>query len=93
MDMLTLNQLLSGMLVMGYAIAALFFFKFWKSTGDSLFRIFAAAFLILAIQRAALALTTETVEDVTYLFVIRLIAYALIAFGIIQKNRAGSRAT
>lgn len=87
---IALNQVLSGMVIMGYLVATVFFLKFWRSTRESLFRIFAAAFLLLAIQRIALALTTETVEDVTYLFVIRLIAYLLIAVAIIVKNRSAS---
>jgi hypothetical protein len=90
MNNMVLNQVLSGMVIMGYLVASVFFLRFWRSTHESLFRIFAAAFFILAIQRSALALTTETVEDVTYLFVIRLIAYLLIAVAIIVKNRTAS---
>ena len=70
--------ILSGALAMGYAVVALYFLKFWRQTHDRLFAWFAAAFVLLLVQRVALA-------------VLRLIAFLLIAIAIVEKNRAGSR--
>ena len=38
---------IAGILAAGYAIAALYFFKFWRRTGDRLFAFFAVAFALL----------------------------------------------
>jgi hypothetical protein len=45
------NDLMSGALIMGYFVAALFFQKFYKTTRDRLFALFATAFWILTVQR------------------------------------------
>jgi uncharacterized membrane protein HdeD (DUF308 family) len=82
-----MNQLVSGAMVMAYLAAGLFVLRYWRQTRDRLFAIFAAAFWILAVQRLSLGLTTETTENVTWLYVIRLVAFALILVAIIDKNR------
>ena len=73
---------LSGVLAMGYAVAALFFLRFWRQTHDRLFALFAAAFALLAVHRSLLAIGTA---DAFYL--LRLAAYALIIIAIVDKNR------
>ncbi len=85
-----LSQLISGALMMGYFVAGLYFLRFWRDTRDRLFGIFAAAFWLLALQRLALALTTQYFEDVTWLYGVRLLAFVLILLAIIDKNRAGA---
>jgi hypothetical protein len=77
----------SGLLVAGYLVAALFFTRFWTQSRDRLFALFAAAFAMLAVQRLALALSSAAVEDQVFLYVLRLAAFAVIAFAIIDKNR------
>lgn len=77
---------LSGMLVLGNAVAALYFLRFWRDSGDPLFGWFAAAFALLACQR--LLLITVKVNDVLY--VVRLAAFIMILIAIIQKNRKRS---
>ena len=79
--------LISGAIVMGYAVAGLFFLRFWRETRDRLFVIFAAAFWILGLQRLALAVSRDMVEDDTGLYLIRLFAFLLILVAIIDKNR------
>lgn len=87
-----LLPMVSGAIVMGYAIAGLFFLRFWRQTRDRLFLIFATSFWLLGIQRAALALTWRATEDNTGLYLLRLLAYALILAAIIDTNRGDSRA-
>jgi hypothetical protein len=84
-----LSQLISGALVMGYFVAGLYFLRFWRDTRDRLFGIFAAAFWLLAAQRAALALTTDANGEQVALYAIRLLAFVLILAAIIDKNRGG----
>lgn len=82
-----MHQVISGAIIMGYATAGLFFLRFWNQTRDRLFANFAAAFWLLALQRLALAATTEVYEDRTLLYLIRLAAFLLILFAILDKNR------
>lgn len=81
-------QLVSGAIILGYLVAALFFLRFWRDTHDRLFAIFAGAFALLALQRVALAVTTEIFENVVYLYAVRLLAFLLILGAIVDKNRA-----
>jgi hypothetical protein len=82
-----MNGLVSGMLVSGYLVAGLFFVRFWGQSRDRLFALFAAAFGLLAVQRLALSVSGAPIEDQTPLYVLRLLAFAIIAFAIIDKNR------
>jgi amino acid transporter len=84
-----LSQLISGALVMGYFVAGLYFLRFWRDTRDRLFGIFAAAFWLLAAQRAALALTVDPTGEQVVLYSVRLLAFVLILAAIIDKNRGG----
>lgn len=81
--------LVSGLLVMGYAVAGLFFLRFWRETRDRLFGIFAGAFWLLALQRLLLALSQNPDNEQVWLYGIRLLAFVLILYAIVDKNRAG----
>jgi peptidoglycan/LPS O-acetylase OafA/YrhL len=78
---------LGGMLAMGYLIAALFFLRYWRRTRERLFASFAVALLILAIQRALLAADLAIVEDRTWYYGLRLLAFVIILLAILDKNR------
>ena len=85
-----MTTMLSGMLTMGYLVAALHFLKFRHRTGDRLFLAFGTAFAILALQRAALVLLAEMPEATLYLYGLRVLAFLLIIAAIIDKNRVRS---
>lgn len=87
----TLALLVSGAIVMGYAVAGLFFLRFWRETRDRLFLIFAIAFWILGGQRLALTLSRGLVEDDTGLYLVRLFAFLLILGAIVDKNRSSAQ--
>lgn len=76
---------LAGAIWMLCWVAALFFLKFWKKSGDLFFVWFSAAFGLLGIERLV-ALFGDQAEFEGY--VIRLCAFVLILIAIIQKNRA-----
>jgi peptidoglycan/LPS O-acetylase OafA/YrhL len=84
-----LTPLVSGLLVMGYLVAGLFFLRFWRETRDRLFGIFAGAFWLLAVQRLLLALFQDPDNEQVWLYGIRLLAFVLILVAIIDKNRGG----
>jgi hypothetical protein len=74
------------MTTMGFLIAALFFMRFWRKTNDSLFAIFAVAFVLLALNQALIGLLAATREDQSLLYLPRLAAFALIIVAIILKS-------
>jgi uncharacterized membrane protein HdeD (DUF308 family) len=84
-----MTQFLSGAITMGFAIAGLFFLRFWKDTRDSLFLKFAMAFFLLGIAQALLALANVPVEERSWIYLVRLLAFVLILVAIARKNRAG----
>ncbi|HSU16691.1 DUF5985 family protein [Longimicrobium sp.] len=85
-----LKALVSGAMVMAYLAAGLFFLRFWRDTRDRLFAIFAGAFWLLAVQRAALTIAVhEGDTGSVWIYALRLVAFLLILFAIIDKNREG----
>jgi hypothetical protein len=78
---------LSGMLAAGYLVVAGFFLRFWRQTRERLFACFAVAFVLLAIQRALVVEEFALVEDTTWAYAVRLLAFVVIAYGIVMKNR------
>lgn len=87
----TVDLVVSGMLVAGYAVAGLFFLRFWHETRDRLFGIFAGAFSLLGIQRLLLALMDTSPGGTVWLYSVRLLAFVLILVAIIDKNRGTNR--
>jgi hypothetical protein len=67
-------------------VAALFFFRFWKRSGDALFCCFALAFLLLAANNALSAFIGG--DEYPAIYLLRLAGFALIIFGILRKNLA-----
>lgn len=82
-----LYHFVSGGIMMACLAAGFFFHRFWKKTNDSLFRLFAAAFGLLAIERIVLSYTGANHEPRPEIYLIRLSAFLMILFAIIRKNR------
>lgn len=82
-----MTSFISGALMMGYVVAALFFLRFWRRTSDRFFLAFAVAFILLAVQRTVLAATGASVEDARSLYLLRFAAFAVILLAIVAKNR------
>lgn len=77
----------SGAIIMGYAVAAVFFLKFWRRTGDSLFLAFAAAFLLMAATPLLTTLLEVPREEQSPFYLLRLLAYLIIIVAIVGKSR------
>ena len=84
-----LYHFLSGALTMGFLVAGLFFLRFWKGTRDNLFVAFALAFWLLGLTQALLALSNIPVEERSWVYLLRLSAFALILSSVWLKNRRG----
>jgi hypothetical protein len=81
------NEFLMGGIAVASFVAGLHFFRFWRQTRDRFFVFFALSFWIEAANRLAMVLFVEPNEDAAGYYVVRLIAYGLIAAAIIHKNR------
>lgn len=78
---------LSGVLTAGYLVVAAFFLRFWRQTRDRFFISFAVAFLLLAIHRVLLVAEFGLLEHRMSAYGLRLLAFLVIIYAIIAKNR------
>jgi hypothetical protein len=82
-----LNQFLRGGLVVACLVVALFFIRYYRQSQDRLFLFFIAAFASFAAHWTALAVVNPAHESRHLIFVLRLLGFALILLGVIDKNR------
>ena len=83
-----MEQFLLGTISMGFAVAALLFLRFWRSSHDRLFLFFAASFAIESVNRAAFAWLgghAATEYQLGYVLA-RLLSFLLIIAAIVDKN-------
>jgi hypothetical protein len=86
--MSALHAFLAGATTMGCLAAAAFFARFWRDTKDRLFVFFSIAFCAMALNRALIVLYPLERESQPYVYLVRLFAFVLIAYAVIDKNRA-----
>lgn len=85
---MNLMPLISGAAIMGYAVAALFFLKFWRRTRDSLFLAFAAAFLLMATTPLLTTVMKIPREEQSPFYLLRLLAFLILIAAVIAKSAA-----
>lgn len=81
-----------GLLTAGYAIAGLFFLRFWTRTRDSLFGVFALAFWLMALNQALPIVMGIPREEQSPAYLLRLLAFLLIIGAVLRKNIGGGSA-
>ena len=77
---------LAGAVALGYAVAAVFFLSFWRRTADRLFATFAFAFALLAANQVLAAFLEAGDERTPYVYSLRVLAFLLILWAIVDKN-------
>jgi hypothetical protein len=82
---------LDGAIMMAYAVAALFFLKFWRESRDRLFAMFGLAFFILSVNRIGIPGRPVVDEGLPVFYIVRLFAFLLILVAIIDKNYSGKK--
>lgn len=85
-----MNAFISGAILLGYWAIGVFFSRFWRTSGDRLFGMFAIAFWLLAVERLILICVNLGDEMRPYIYVVRLVAFLFIVFAILDKNRKPS---
>lgn len=83
-----MTSFLSGMNTAGFVVAAMFFFRFWRRTGDSLFATFGVSFVLFAISQSVSVSFDFLHDDKTVVFLMRLVGFVLILGAIARKNLA-----
>ena len=81
-----MSTFFGGMITGGHLIAGLFFLKFWKRSHDALFAAFAMAFWLLALNQFLLVAAGVSSEEQSWIYLLRLAAFVLIAVAIVHKN-------
>jgi hypothetical protein len=76
-----------GASAMASAVAALLFLRFWMRTRERLFVWFATAFAILCLNWIGLATDPHTQEARSAVYLLRLLAFAVILIALIDENR------
>lgn len=76
-----------GACAMASVVIGLFFLCYWRSARDRLFAFFVAAFWILALHWAGLAIANPTDDTRHWLYALRLVTFLLIIAAIVDKNR------
>lgn len=82
-----LVHFLSGAVTFGFLLAALFFLRFWKRTGEELFLSFSLAFLLFGVGQGAIVIANIYFEERSWAYLPRLGGFLLIIVAIARKNR------
>jgi hypothetical protein len=85
----TLAAYAGGVIAMGYALAAVFFLRFFARTRDLLFAAFSGAFLLMAVNQTLQIVLEIPREEQSPIFLLRLTAFLLIIAAILVKNMEG----
>lgn len=83
-----MNNFIWGATAFAGWVVGLFFYRSWRMTRDRLFVLFAVAFWLMSVQWIALSIARAVLETQYYLYVLRLLAFVLIAVAILDKNRS-----
>jgi putative Ca2+/H+ antiporter (TMEM165/GDT1 family) len=78
---------LSGLITMCFAAIGLSFVRFWRLSRDPLFIAFALAFWLLAVNQTLVGLLIVPREEQSWLYLLRVVAFLVIAIAILWKNR------
>jgi hypothetical protein len=82
---------LSGAIMAGCAAVALFFLRFWQDTHDRFFLSFSLSFWLLGLERFFLVVFNNFDEHKPYIYITRLVAFSLILWALVEKNRESDR--
>lgn len=82
-----MHEYLWGMLTMATSMAAFFFLRYWHVSRERLFLFLSFAFVSLSASWIALAMIRPAYEHRQIVYLLRLLAFAVIMIGIADKNR------
>jgi hypothetical protein len=80
------SDFLQGATMLAAFAIAVFFLRYWRDTADRLFGVFAAAFALFGVSRAALHVLDVDSEARVWVYALRAAAFLAIIIAIIDKN-------
>jgi NADH:ubiquinone oxidoreductase subunit 3 (subunit A) len=80
------SDFLQGATALASVSVALFFWKYWRSTGDRLFMAFSLAFVVFGLNRVLLSVLDPQSEARTWIYLVRALTFVLIAAAVVDKN-------
>jgi len=83
-------EFLSGAVTVGYLVAAGFFLRYWRKSGDRLFAAFSGAFVLFALNQLLAAALVVVVEPASLVYALRVLGFVIIIAAIVDKNRPRS---
>ena len=81
-----MSLFLLGATAMANAVAGLLFLRMWRESRDRLYIMFAGAFWLEALVRAALVFASDPSEADPARYLFRVVAYGMIIVAIVDKN-------
>lgn len=78
---------LNGASAMACMAISLVFLKHWRRSSDRLLLAFASAFAILCVEFGVIAVMPIGAEWRPYVYGVRLLAFGLLIWGVVDKNR------
>lgn len=82
---------LAGAVTLGYFVAGIFFFSFWRKSSDRLFAAFGIAFILLALNQIMATYLEAGDERTIYAYPLRVLGFFLILGAIVEKNFRAKR--
>jgi hypothetical protein len=79
-------EFLAGAVTVAYLVAAGFFLRYWRKSGDRLFAAFAAAFALFALNQLLAAALLVVVEPHSMVYALRILGFVIIIGAIVDKN-------
>jgi Family of unknown function (DUF5985) len=89
---MTAGPFLAGLIAMCFAAVGLCFARFWSLNRDPLLITFALAFWLLALQQTLVGLAIVPPEEQSWVYLLRVTAFVLIAIAVVRKNVQASSA-
>jgi len=86
-----MTAFLAGAVALGYLVAGVYFLRFFRQTGDRLFRSFAWAFWLFAANQVIATVLGAADERSGYVYLLRAVGFLLILAAIVRKNIGGER--
>ena len=77
---------LTGVITAGFLVAAVFFFRFWKTTRDWFFLVLGVAFVLFAANQLAVVVVRVPREEHSWIYLVRLAGFVLLIVAIVGKN-------
>lgn len=82
---------LAGVTTAGFAVAGLFFLRFWKRTRDVLFGAFGLCFFLLAAHQTLITLAQIPEEYQSWAYLLKAAAFIVLILAIVRKNIGSGR--